>query len=70
MVTKEDELLTATAVTVATGVPSITIKRWAKAGLVVCRCDSAGRRIYGRESIAQIKALRDRKAHVLPERDK
>lgn len=65
MAKMDDPLLTASAVALASGVPQLTIRRWARDGLLTFRRDSAGRRLFNRESIEQAKKLRARKTHTL-----
>lgn len=61
----DDSLLTASAVSIAANVPQMTIRRWARDGLLKFRRDSTGRRLFNRESIEQAKKLRARKTHTL-----
>lgn len=47
------------------GISEKRLRRWVRDGLIPCRLDSAGRRIYNGASIAAAKALRDRKTYFL-----
>lgn len=61
----DDSLLTAGAVSMAANVPQMTVRRWARKGLLTFRRDSTGRHLFSRESIEQAKTLRARKTYTL-----
>jgi DNA-binding transcriptional MerR regulator len=61
----DDELLTASTVSIAANVPQMTIRRWARDGLLTFRRDSTGRHLFNRESIEEAKKLRARKTYTL-----
>jgi DNA-binding transcriptional MerR regulator len=47
------------------GVPQLTLRRWARAGLIPFQLDSSGRRIYDETSLRRAKELRNRKSFKL-----
>jgi MerR HTH family regulatory protein len=61
----DNDLLTASAVSIASKVPQLTIRRWAREGLLTYRRDSAGRRLFRHAAIEEAKKLRERKTHTL-----
>ena len=61
----EDMTLTASAVSFASGVPQLTIRRWSREGLLTHRVDSAKRRFYGQQAIKEAQALRNRSTFLL-----
>jgi DNA-binding transcriptional MerR regulator len=63
----DPELLLGSVAARVAGISEKRLRRWARDGLVPCRLDSAGRRIYNRESVEAAKRLRDRKGFRLPD---
>jgi DNA-binding transcriptional MerR regulator len=60
MTNQKNDLLTASGLAAATGIPQLTIRNWARRGLIPFRLDSTGKRIFNDASIARAKELRSR----------
>ena len=61
----DPDLLLGSVASRIAGISEKRLRRWARDGLIPCRIDSAGRRVYNRESIEAAKKLRDRKTFSL-----